>query len=86
LAAGPFHGHKRSGIEASEGVVGNWWLQAMIGGAKVHYDGIVAFLKMDPKKITIPMLTIHSEDHQIVLYGASGLLTGKLLRNEAPRS
>ena len=55
----------------------------MIGGAKVYYDGIVAFLKMDPKKITIPMLTIHSEDHQIVLYGASGLLTGKLLRNEA---
>ena len=29
--------------EAAEGVIQNWWRQGMMGGAKAHYDGIVAF-------------------------------------------
>ena len=44
----------------------------MMGGAKAHYDGIVAFSQTDftedLKKITIPVLVMHSEDDQIVPY------------------
>jgi hypothetical protein len=42
----------------------------MMGGAKAHYDGIVAFSQTDftedLKKIIVPVLVMHSEDHQIV--------------------
>ncbi len=85
LPSGPFYGYNRPGAEASEGVIGNWWRQGMIGGAKAQYDGIVAFSQTDFtedfKKITIPVLVMHSEDDQIVPYAASGPLTAKLLRN-----
>jgi non-heme chloroperoxidase len=85
LPSGPFYGYNRPGAEASEGVIGNWWRQGMIGGAKAQYDGIVAFSQTDftedLKKITIPVLVMHSEDDQIVPYAASGPLTAKLLRN-----
>jgi non-heme chloroperoxidase len=56
-----------------------------MGGAKAHYDGIVAFSQTDftedLKKITVPVLVLHSEDDQIVPYAASGPLSAKLLRN-----
>jgi non-heme chloroperoxidase len=85
LPTGPFYGYNRPGVEASEGVIGNWWRQGMIGGAKAQYDGIVAFSQTDftedLKKITIPVLVMHSEDDQIVPYAASGPLTAKLLQN-----
>ena len=29
------------------GVIENWWRQGMMGGAKAHYDGIVAFSQAD---------------------------------------
>jgi non-heme chloroperoxidase len=42
----------------------------MMGGAEAHYDGIVAFSQTDftedLKKITLPVLVMHSEDDQIV--------------------
>jgi non-heme chloroperoxidase len=42
----------------------------MVGGAKAHYDGIVAFSQTDftadLKKIGVPVLVMHSEDDQIV--------------------
>ena len=45
-----------------------------MGGAKAHYDGIVAFSQTDftedLKKITVPVLVMHSEDDQIVPYVA----------------
>jgi non-heme chloroperoxidase len=85
LPEGPFYGYNRPGAKASEGVIGNWWRQGMIGGAKAHYDGIVAFSQTDftedLKKITIPVLVMHSEDDQIVPYVAAGPLTAKLLKN-----
>ena len=28
---------------ASEAIIPNWWRQGMMGGAKAHYDGVVAF-------------------------------------------
>jgi hypothetical protein len=43
FASGPFYGFNRPGVESSEAIIENWWRQGMMGGAKAHYDGIVAF-------------------------------------------
>ncbi|NGX98966.1 MAG: alpha/beta hydrolase [Candidatus Afipia apatlaquensis] len=84
LPEGPFYGFNRPGAKPIEGVIGNWWRQGMIGGAKAHYDGIVAFSQTDftedLKKIDIPVLVMHSEDDQIVPYVAAGPLSAKLLK------
>src|SRR5579863_374858 len=57
LPEGPFYGFNRAGVKASEAVIANWWRQGMMGGAKAHYDGIVAFSQTDftedLKKITV---------------------------------
>src|SRR5580704_16804618 len=85
VAAGPFYGYNRPGAKSSEAVIANWWRQGMMGGAKAHYDGIVAFSQTDftedLKKITVPVLVMHSEDDQIVPYVAAGPLSAKLLKN-----
>lgn len=56
-----------------------------MGGAKAHYDGIVAFSQTDftedLKQISIPVLVMHGDDDQIVPYENSGLLSAKLLKN-----
>ena len=58
VASGPFYGYNRPGAKASEAVIQNWWRQGMTGGAKAHYDGIVAFSQTDftedLRKITLP--------------------------------
>ena len=85
LPSGPFYGFNRPGVKSLEGNIQNWWRQGMMGGAKAHYDGIVAFSQTDftedLKKIMVPVLVMHSEDDQIVPYVASGPLTAKLLKN-----
>jgi len=85
LPAGPFYGYNRPGAKASEAVIQNWWRQGMMGGAKAHYDGIVAFSQTDftadLKKITVPVLVMHGDDDQIVPYAASAPLSAKLLKN-----
>jgi non-heme chloroperoxidase len=85
LASGPFYGFNRPGAKTSEAIVANWWRQGMMGGAKAHYDGIVAFSQTDftddLKKITVPVLVMHGDDDQIVPYADSGPLTAQLLRN-----
>ena len=57
----------------------------MMGGAKAHYDGIVAFSQTDftedLKKITVPVLVMHGDDDQIVPYADAGPLSAKLLKN-----
>ena len=57
----------------------------MMGSAKAHYDGIVAFSQTDftkdLEKITLPVLVMHGDDDQIVPYADSGPLSAKLLRN-----
>jgi hypothetical protein len=59
VPAGPFYGYNRPGAKPSQGVIWNWWRQGMMGGAKAHYDGIVAFSQTDftgdLKKITVPV-------------------------------
>jgi non-heme chloroperoxidase len=85
LPEGPFYGFNRPGVKKSEAVIANWWRQGMMGGAKAHYDGIVAFSQTDftedLKKITIPVLVMHSEDDQIVPYADAGPFSAKLLKN-----
>ncbi|MDX1882492.1 alpha/beta hydrolase [Mycolicibacterium sp. 120270] len=85
LPSGPFYGFNRPGVEPSEAIIENWWRQGMMGGAKAHYDGIVTFSQTDftedLKKITIPVLVMHSEDDQIVPYVASGPKSAELLQN-----
>src|ERR1700678_4246797 len=84
VAAGPFYGYNRPGAKPSQGVIWNWWRQGMMGGAKAHYDGIVAFSQTDftsdLKKITVPVLVMHGEDDQTITYADSGLLSAKLLK------
>jgi non-heme chloroperoxidase len=84
IAAGPFYNYDKTG-KPSEATIENWWRQGMMGGAKAHYDGIVAFSQTDftddLKAIEVPVLVMHSEDDQIVPYVASGPLSAKLLPN-----
>ena len=75
----------RPGAKPSEAIIQNWWRQGMMGGAKAHYDGIVAFSQTDftedLKKITVPVLVMHGDDDQIVPYADSAPLSAKLLKN-----
>ena len=55
-----------------------------MGGAKAHYDGIVAFSQTDftedLKKITVPVLVMHGDDDQIVPYADSAPLSAKIVQ------
>ena len=81
LAERPFYGFNRPGAKPSEAIIQNWWRQGMMGGAKAHYDGIVAFSQTDftedLKKIDVPVLVMHGEDDQIVPYVELGAAVGK---------
>ena len=85
FASGPFYGYNRDGAKPSQGVIWNWWRQGMMGGAKAHHDGIVAFSQTDftedLKKINVPVLLLHGDDDQIVPYADSSPLSVKLLKN-----
>ena len=84
VPTGPFYGYNRPGAKVSEGVIRNWWRQGMMGGAKAHYDGIVAFSQTDftedLKKFTVSTLVMHGDDDQIVPYADSGPLSAKLVK------
>jgi non-heme chloroperoxidase len=85
FAGGPFYGFNRPGAQPSVAIIDNWWRQGMMGGAKAHYDGVVAFSQTDftedLKKITVPVLVMHGDDDQIVPYADSAPLSAKLLKN-----
>ncbi len=85
LPSGPFYGFNRPGVESSEAAIANWWRQGMMGSAKAHYEGIVAFSQTDFTedllKIGVPVLVMHSTDDQIVPYQAAGPRSAELLRN-----
>ena len=85
VASGPFYGFNRPGAQVSEGVIGNWWRQGMIGGAKAHYDGIKAFSETDQtedlKAIDVPVLLLHGDDDQIVPIADASLMAIKLLKH-----
>jgi len=85
FAGNPFYGFNRQGAKRLDGVVDNWWRQAMMGGAKAHYDGIKAFSETDftedLKSIQVPTLVMQGADDQIVPYKGAALLQAKLLKN-----
>jgi len=85
LPEGPFYGFNRPSAKSSEAIIQNWWRQGMMGGAKAHYDGIVAFSQTDftedLKSIAVPVLVMHGDDDQIVPYADSGPLSAKLVKN-----
>jgi non-heme chloroperoxidase len=85
LPSGPFYGFNRPGAQSLEAIIENWWRQGMMGGAKAHYDGIVAFSQTDftedLKKITVPVLVMHGDDDQIVPYANSAPLSAQLVPN-----
>jgi len=84
VPSGPFYGFNREGVQASPGVIDNWWRQGMMGGTKAHYDCIKAFSETDftadLKKIEQPVLVMHGDDDQIVPIADSALLSVKLLK------
>ena len=81
----PFYGFNREGATVHRGVVQNWWRQGMMGGAKAHYDGVVAFSQTDftpdLEKIEIPVLVLHGEDDQVVPYQDAGVRSAEFLPN-----
>jgi non-heme chloroperoxidase len=85
VASGPFYGFNRPGVEPNEALIRNWWRQGMMGGAKAHYDGIVAFSQTDftddLQNITVPVLVMHGDDDQVVPYADAGPLSAKLVKN-----
>jgi non-heme chloroperoxidase len=56
----------------------------MMGSAKAHYDGVVAFSQTDftgdLREISVPTLVMHGDDDQIVPYADSGPLSAKLIK------
>src|SRR5687768_5467970 len=84
FASGPFYSYNRPGAKASQGVIQNWWRQAMMGGAKAQYDSIKAFSETDftgdLKVIDVPTLVMHGEDDQVVPIADSAPLSAKLLK------
>jgi non-heme chloroperoxidase len=85
LPEGPFYNFNRPGVKPVPGIIDNWWRQGMMGGAKAHYDGIVAFSQTDftedLKGISVPVLVMHGDDDQVVPYADSGPLSAKLVQN-----
>ncbi len=85
VPAGPFYGFNRPNAKVSEPVIHNWWRQGMMGSAKAHYDGIVAFSQTDftedLKKISVPVLVMHGDDDQVVPFEISGKLSARLVQN-----
>jgi alpha-beta hydrolase superfamily lysophospholipase len=57
--------YNRPGAKISQGVVQNWWRQAMMGGAKAYHDGIKAFWETDFTEdlqvIDVPTLVMHGD-------------------------
>ncbi|WP_236827666.1 MULTISPECIES: AAA family ATPase [unclassified Blastococcus] len=75
---------------AVEAIIQNWWRQGMMGGAKAHHDGVVAFSQTDftddLKKITVPVLVMHGDDDQVVPYAGSAPRSAELLPNGTLRT
>ena len=85
LPSTAFYNFNRPGVEPQEAVIQNWWRQGMMGGAKAHYDGVVAFSQTDftedLTKITVPVLVMHGDDDQVVPYADAGPLSAALVQN-----
>ena len=85
VPSGPFYGFNRPGVKTIPGLVQNWWRQGMMGSVKAHTDCVKAFSETDftedLKKITVPVLVMHSKDDQVVPYADSGPKSAALLKH-----
>lgn len=88
--AGPFYGFNRSGSAPSQGIIDNWFRQAMTGDIKAQYDCITAFSESDFTadllSITQPVLVMHGEDDQVAPINTTSRAAVKLLRNGTLRT
>ncbi|MFE7892729.1 alpha/beta fold hydrolase [Streptomyces sp. NPDC057412] len=85
LASGPFYGFNRPGADISQGIIHNWWRQAMTGSAQAHHEGIKAFSETDftddLRAIDAPTLLLHGDDDQIVPIANSSEIAATLIKN-----
>jgi len=85
VPSGPFYGFNRPGAKTIPGLVQNWWRQGMMGSVKAHTDCIKAFSETDftedLRKITVPVLVMHSKDDQVVPYADSAPKSAALLKH-----
>ena len=85
FAAGPFYGFNRPGAQVSQGVIENWFRQAMAGDIKAQYDCITAFsdtdFTEDLKSIHQPVLLMHGEDDQVAPLEGTARRAVKFLKN-----
>ena len=85
VPAGPFYGFNRAGAKISEGVIENWWRQAMMGGIKAQYDCVKALSETDftdaLQAFRVPTLILHGDDDQIVPIADSSQRAAKLVRD-----
>ena len=86
VPSGPFYGFNLvSATLSHQGIIWNWWRQAMMGSAKAHYEGIKAFSETDQtadlKAITVPTLVMQGDDDKVVPYKNAAILQDRLLRN-----
>lgn len=84
IASGPFFGFNRPEAKVSQGMIDSFWLQGMQAGLKNVFDCIKAFSETDQtddlKKFDVPTLIIHGDDDQVVPFGASAMLSSKLVK------
>ena len=70
FASGPFYGYNRPDAKPLQGVIQNWWRQAMAGSAQAQLVGVKAFSETDftddLRTITVPTLVMHGSDDPIV--------------------
>lgn len=85
FAAGPFYGFNRPGAAVSQGVIDNWFRQAMVGDIKAQYDCITAFtdtdFTADLRSISQPVLVMHGEDDQVAPIATTSRVAVTLLKH-----
>ena len=85
VASGPFYGFNLKGAKVLQGVIQNWWRQAMMGSALAQYQCIKAFSDTnqtdDLKAITVPTLILQGTGDQVVPYKDASLLQHELIKN-----
>lgn len=85
FASGPFYGFNRPGAAVSQGVIDNWFRQAMAGDIKAQYDCIAAFtdtdFTADLKSIDQPVLIMHGEDDQVAPIATTSRVAVTLLKH-----
>jgi len=84
FASGPFYGFNRPGAVSSQGVINNWFRQAMAGDIKAQYDCITAFTDTDftedLRSIDQPVLIMQGEDDQVAPLATTGRVAVTLLK------